>query len=172
MINTKFNLALALMMCNLLPTVTQAVCRDDITPSTPDSRFTINNDGTVTDLQTDLMWMQCSLGQVWEGGECVGDISTFSWSGALSEAQSYSFIGYDDWYLPNIKQLASIVEQACDSPAVNETIFPNTSSNTYWSSSPYAYSDGSAWYINFRNSGDGSYDKSNDEHVRLVRAGQ
>ena len=43
----------------------------------PDSRYAVNNDGTVTEIETGLMWQQCSLGQVWTESNgrisCEGD---------------------------------------------------------------------------------------------------
>lgn len=162
----------ALLVSGLLATQTvSADCRDDITPSTPTSRFTINNNGTVTDNQTGLMWMRCSLGQMWDGTTCTGDAATYPWAEALATADDYNFADFTDWYLPNVKELTSIVETACHSPAINQTVFPNALNSSYWSSSPYAYYYGySAWYVNF-NDGYGSSYKKGNVHVRLVRAG-
>lgn len=154
-----------------------ADCRTDIKPSTPGSRFTINGDGTVTDNNSGLMWMRCSLGQTWDGSSCVGSASSHSWEKALSRAESHSFAGHDDWNLPNIKQLSSILEYACFFPVINETIFPNLPASYYWSSSPYAndaYVNASyhAWLIWFYNGAVTINGKSLGAHVLLVREGQ
>ncbi|NSY33926.1 DUF1566 domain-containing protein [Pseudoalteromonas sp. JC28] len=147
-------------------------CKDNITPSTPNSRFALNENGTVTDTQTGLMWMRCSLGQTWDGSTCTGSASTYTWAQALASADESNYAGFSDWYLPNIKELNSIVETACYDPAINQTVFPNTPSSGYWSSSPYAYYGSSAWLVSFSNGYDGGNSKNYNRHVRLVRAGQ
>lgn len=145
-------------------------CKDNITPSTPTSRFILNNNGTVTDNQTGLMWMRCSLGQMWDGTTCTERASTYTWAQALATASETNYAGFSDWYLPNIKELTSIVETACYNPAINQTVFPNTPSNGYWSSSPDADYNFGAWDVDFYGGYDGSNYKDNSWHVRLVRA--
>jgi hypothetical protein len=161
---------LSILMLIALPSNGQT-CNPSITQSTPAGQFTIN-DGTVTDNKTTLTWMRCSLGQAWDAGDssCTGDASGYNWQEALTAASTV-FAEKGDWRLPNIKELKSIAEQACNSPAINASIFPNTK-NYYWSSSPSASNDGNAWLVNFSNGGDGSSGKSYDRYVRLVRGGQ
>ncbi len=142
--------------------------------STPAADFTVHNDGTVTHNSTGLMWMQCSLGQSWDGATCTGSASDYNWQNALAAGNGYSFAGYTDWRLPNKNELASIVEQRCHNPAINTAIFPATPSDWFWSSSPYAGASYSAWYVNFGNGYVGDVGKHNYDYyrVRLVRAGQ
>lgn len=45
-------------------------------------RYVDHQDGTVTDVLTDLMWMRCYLGQTWNGSTCTGDASKITWSEA------------------------------------------------------------------------------------------
>lgn len=138
-------------------------CNDRVIPSTPDARFSVSGD-EVTDLQTSLIWQRCSVGQSWDGTTCSGSATVHNWSEALVMATA-------DWRLPNIKELTSIVEIACYAPAVNLTVFPETESNLYWSSSPYA-DNSSAWIAPFNNGRDGAVNKLEDHYVRLVRGGQ
>lgn len=63
--------------------------------------FQDNGDGTVTDAATGLMWTQDDSG--------VG----MDWQDALAYAQqknAESYLGHDDWRLPNAKELQSIVD--------------------------------------------------------------
>jgi hypothetical protein len=60
--------------------------------------FENNNDGTITDNNTGLMWMK------WDSGE------TMDWPAALEYAENLEYAGYDDWRLPNAKELQSIVD--------------------------------------------------------------
>jgi hypothetical protein len=59
------------------------------------------------------MWMRCALGQNWNGATCTGSGQAYTWQAALQAAEGSSFAGYSDWRLPDIKELSSIVEQAC-----------------------------------------------------------
>lgn len=152
---------------------TAQTCNYGNIPATaPASRFTDNGDGTVTDQTTGLQWQRCSQGQAWSNGTCAGTATGHTWQAALQLAEAASYAGRSNWRLPNIKELASIVEQACVSPAIDLAVFPGTSSSVFWSSSPYANYTAYAWFVVFRN-GTGGYDgKSHGLQVRLVRGGQ
>jgi hypothetical protein len=164
---------LSILMLIALPSNGQT-CDDSITRSTPTDQFTPNVDGTVTDNKTTLTWMRCSLGQEWieNDSSCTGTASTYSWQTALTTASGTIFAGQDDWRLPNIKELKSIAEQACYSPAINADIFSNTASSAYWSSSPSATDDDNAWIVYFSHGSGGDGGKSGYAYVRLVRGGQ
>lgn len=147
-------------------------CRNDITPTTPSQDFTNHDDGTVTHRKTGLMWMRCALGQSWNGAGCTGDTQSYTWQDALQVADGFSFAGHSDWRLPDIKELGSIVEQACFSPAINATVFPATPSITFWSASLYAGSVFYAWNVDFINGFDYFDGKILNGYVRFVRGGQ
>ena len=151
--------------------VAHADCNDKLRLSTPDSRFTLHEDGTVTDKQTGLIWMRCSLGQSWESSSnsCSGAVASYNWQNALSAAEAHNFAGQTDWYLPNIRELASIIETACFEPAINSTIFPNTPSAGYWSASPAVSSRFASWATFFHDGAYGLGNKRSNFQVRLVR---
>lgn len=109
-------------------TTAQAACNlVNITPSAPDTRYTDNGDNTVTDNQTGLMWKQCVEGISNSVGTCDSGIAeNLEYTNAISHASSTVFATYSDWRLPNLKELASLVEVACFSPAINSTFFPGT----------------------------------------------
>jgi hypothetical protein len=158
-----------------LPVLAQAV-NPNIENITPDSRYTVHNDGTVTDNDTGLMWMQCSEGQSWESnggaGNCTGTATTHTWDAALALANGKAFAGYSDWRLPDIKQLASLVAEDRYSPAINSTIFPATPSSSFWSGSPNANFSGYSWFVYFYRGNDSSSGRYYAYHVRLVRSAQ
>jgi hypothetical protein len=147
-------------------------CNPNIPLQTPDADFTDHGDGTVTHHKTGLMWMKCLLGQ--SGPDCAtaGSHNDYSWQPALVIADGYSFAGYSDWRLPNIKELASIAETACYDPAINLSIFPGDPGSNVWSSSPDANYSKYAWVLSFGYGGDGPNDKGNSYRFRLVRGGQ
>lgn len=122
---------------NLL--VAQECVTDSIIATTPDSQFIVNNDGTVSDKKTGLMWKQCSEGL--SGLNCdTGTSEKLNWQQALQRPQNLNagggFAGYNDWRLPNAKELFSIVEEQCAFPSINSNIFPGTVNNIYWTSTP------------------------------------
>lgn len=59
--------------------------------------YTDNNDGTVTDNITDLMWAQ-------DAGEKM------SYGEAVAGADDYGLAGYNDWRVPTIKELYSLID--------------------------------------------------------------
>lgn len=156
------------LLCGSLNSLAQT-CNERVLPVTPDSRFKISGN-EAHDLKTGLVWQRCSVGQRWDDSTCLGSPATRTWSGALSLAAG-------DWRLPNIKELMSIVERACNSPAINLTVFPNTPSGVYWSSSPFSTNNPAyrrwAYVVWFDEGWDSvGYKGSHTQHVRLVRGGQ
>ena len=159
--------------CSLLPALSYGVC-ENVTLSTPNSRLIDNGDLTITDNATGLMWKQCSEGQG-NNSTCSGSVSTHNWQEALQLASSLNagagFAGFSDWRLPNIKELRSIVEVACHTPAINSTRFPNSDSGNYWSATASISNTSNAWRIEFEegSTSDSRDSRTNSYAVRLVR---
>lgn len=157
----------SLMCCIVIfvPNVYAADCEyGNIMRSMPDNRFIDNEDGTVSDKKTGLMWKKCTEGLSGEGCS-QGQVAWFSFGSALGYMlEVETFAGYDDWRIPNIKELFSIVEDACTSPAINEVIFPNTESWFYLTST-------SGYEIDYGNGNVNSeiVNRYYSRHVRLVR---
>ncbi|SKA83931.1 Protein of unknown function [Thiothrix eikelboomii] len=149
-----------------------------ITETTPSSQFTDNQDGTVTDLKTKLIWKKCAEGQRWEASSnscLVGDgtVIQYNWREALELANttnsSGGFAGSVNWRLPNIKELSSIIENACYGPAINLSVFPSTPAGIFWSATPYIGGNEYAWSVRF-NYGQNSMNYKYDYYfARLVR---
>ena len=143
-------------------------CNPNIAREAPDSRYQLlNGDTEVKDSQTGLIWQRCSLGQTWSGTSCTGTAATYNWVNTLQTAKNMG----NDWRVPNVKELDSLVEEACYDAAINETYFPNTV-GSYWSSSPVAYASGYAWIVDLDNGNNYNVPKSYDNYVRLVRSSQ
>lgn len=176
-INNVIGLMLGMLLWTAPPVWAAAVCNANIRATTPTSDFTLDDaNGMATHLKTGLTWMRCALDQRWNsaGKTCTGSPATYTWGEALRAAQGYSFAGYSDWRLPNIKELATIVERRCYSPSFNETIFPEvmSSGGIYWSSSPVAGDPAGAWVVDFGYGLDGEAQNSGRLYARLVRGGQ
>ncbi len=159
-------IAILTACCLIGPVYAEQTCQSGVAATAPVSHFTVNADNTVTDNTTGLTWMRCSLGQI--GSDCSGGTAaTYTWAGALNEVAN----NYSGWRLPNINELSSIVELKCNDPAINITIFPNTQSGTYWSSSPQASGTYFVWGVNFNDGYDDYKNKDESKYVRLVRGG-
>ena len=133
--------------------------------------FTVSANGQeVTDTKTGLIWRRCAEGMVFNSGTCAGTATLFVHEQALQRARSQSDGG---WRLPNVKELASLVDRSVRDPSIDLTAFPATQSNNFWSSSPYVGNSGYAWYVNFFVGDVRVLDRSYYQYpVRLVRAGQ
>jgi len=92
----------------------QQVCPSGNPRNAPDSRYHVQADGTVRDLQTSLIWQRCSQGQA--GTSCSGTASTPTWAQALVLASNSSFAGQSDWRLPSSKELQTLPECGCNNP--------------------------------------------------------
>jgi hypothetical protein len=167
-----------LLFCCILPAAivhAEQICKPDSIPaSTPDSQFIDNGDGTVTDSATGLMWKKCLEGL--SGNNCEGVEDSFTWQQALQKPDAVNnaggFAGHNDWRLPNINELVSLVEEQCSLPAINLNLFPNTPSWYVWSGSPHAHNS-IAWIVNFLDGTSGGYSRNiSYPAVRLVRGGQ
>ncbi len=163
-----------LFMALLLPALATgaAICRSEQASTSPDANFTVHDNGTVTDISTNLMWKICSEGL--QGKQCQeGKAQLLSWPDAIASATKSNqekFAGYADWRVPNLKELQSLVETRCFNPAINENIFPNTDGSWFWSSTSVASSTGSAWGIGFGAGYGFAKDKTSQTGmVRLVR---
>ncbi|WP_394754218.1 DUF1566 domain-containing protein [Crenothrix sp.] len=180
MSNPKQTTALSCLLV-LLPLLGNAqTCKpQSISATTPTARFTSSNSGWMLDKYTGLMWKTCSEGQVWNSGThaCDYTVDTFTWQGALQQAQKLNAIGgfakFKDWRIPNQKELYTLVEIQCYSPAINLKVFPNTGTNAFvWSSSASPDYNPPAWIVGFSDGSFSLQDKSYSGQVRLVRAGQ
>ncbi len=127
----------------------------------------------VIDSTTGLAWARCVVGQTWNGTTetCTGEALRLTWQEALQASSSYQAGNFDDWRVPNIKELVSIVERACVDPATNLTIFNSAPAQNYWSSTPNtnATKKDEAWAMGFYNGRIDSNNKNSDFYVRMVR---
>lgn len=164
-------------------------------------RYVDNGDGTVSDLNTGLVWEQKSPG----GTDDVHDVNNlYSWStsgtapdgtaftdflGTLNNGVSthgYAtdpitgcFTNHCDWRLPSISELWGIVDRAAPGcldypypPCIDPAFGPVQSWGIYWSATTYDAGDpGIALLVSFY-VGTAYYDaKTSNDYVRAVRGG-
>ena len=125
-------------------------------------RFTDNENGTVTDNATGLMWAKDG-----QGAGCYNG-GSIRWAQALTYAEGLTFAEYTDWRVPNIKELLSIVDFSKRQPAIDE-IFVNTEVAYYWSSTTYIGITAEALIIYFYWGWINWQTKTDRSNLRLVR---
>ncbi len=157
-----------------------------IAETAPTSNYIVDTSReVVTDTTTGLMWKMCLEGL--SGTDCTsGSVASVTFSGAttlVDDANTAMFAGYDNWRLPNIKELRTTVEEQCRQPAFNEEVFPNVPGSGYvFSNTPRSYREtgeiwlwlittaqGALYPYGVNSSGSGATSSS---HVRLVRNAQ
>lgn len=141
--------------------------------------YTDNGDGTVTDNRTGLTWEKKTDANV---------NNTYTWQGALDYAAELNamnggagFAGHNDWRLPNIKELLTIVDYGRFNPSIDPIFGPTAGAlNTvrYWSSTSWAAfnPEVNAWAVDFADAfgnytGLTPFGKTSSLRVRAARGG-
>lgn len=115
--------------------------------ASPTPRFVDNNDGTVTDKLTSLIWLQ--------DADRFGEVT---WEQALENARNLSAgsCGLNDnsqpgdWRLPNIKEFFSLIDYGNADPIIPDDarkLFKNVRSSIYWTSTSFAPAPTLAWMM-------------------------
>jgi hypothetical protein len=153
-----------------------------------------NGDGTITDLNTGLMWEQKIRDIVTAQGNhdvtrrFIWDSvapTIWDWLEQVNTEGGTGLGGHNDWRIPNVKELQSIIDYGLLNPAVDPA-FNNgpgigacsvaecslTATGSYWSSTTGAAFTPSAWIVDF-SVGFVTGGLKNDElhFVRAVRGG-
>jgi hypothetical protein len=141
----------------------------------PSPRFKDNSNQTVTDNLTGLIWTKDGNTPSPSAWTCSPGVFLKTWQGALDHVKclnANSFLGHNDWRLPNVNELESLVNYGQNNPVnwLNSNYFTNVQIY-YWSSSTGAISTLDAWWVNMTR-GRVQYDsKSEIYYVWPVRGG-
>ncbi len=116
-----------------------------------------------------FLFSRIHLGLQWQDNIDV-TIVTRDYDGAVKYCEDLSLDWHDDWRLPTIKELQTIVD-------INRTYYPIKSSfdnlafqGSYWTSNTFAWDEVSyAWAVNFYDGNIGRKYKSDEFYVRCVR---
>lgn len=146
----------------------RAHCTEGLPSSTPPRRYDTSHPGTLVDLMTGLMWQRCVAGR--SGNECAeGSAGLQDWTSALEQAAQDTHAGFDDWRLPNIRELASLHDTCAYGPALSPLLFPGMPAEPIWSASPAPPAD--AWQMNALDGQHQRAARSNSAHSLRVRGG-
>jgi hypothetical protein len=107
----------------------------DFTKVSPTERFLDNQDGTVTDTRTNLMWIK--------NGWRLDFVSALTWQEAIKKCKNFNAGGYSDWRLSTIDEWKTLIDTSKQAPALVE---PNPFENIivhmpYWSHSEFVVAD-------------------------------
>ena len=112
-----------------------------------------NGETIVHDTKTNLTWQKTY-------------VSDKTWEEALSHCEQLNYGGYSNWRLPNKNELTSLVNYGTHFPASD---FPNTPSESFWTSSTKVGSTSYAWSVKFDYGSVNSNTKSTKNRVRCVK---
>ena len=116
-----------------------------------------DNTEIVTDTYTHLQWQdnaQSKDSKVWED--------------SIGYCEDLDLGGYDDWRLPNIIELLSIMDDTKVEPAIDSK-FKNVVQTDYWTSTTRESDTKVAYIVNFKNGESYFMFKTYDAPVRCVR---
>jgi hypothetical protein len=106
---------------------------------------------------------------MWQDDDKAKSIK-LSWSKAKKYCKDSDYMGFDDWYLPNVYELEGIVDFNKHNPAIKDG-FKNVVSKRYWSSSVSRMFSTNAWAVDFKYAGIGNYNSAETVkfYLRCVR---
>jgi hypothetical protein len=136
--------------------------------------YTANADGTITDSSTGLIWEKLT-----NDGTIHDFDNLYTWDLAfqkIADLNAANFAGYNDWRLPNLNELLTLVDYGRAGPAVdpvlsNKTLNSFSKSSLYWSSTSFRYNPANAWFVDFKEGKVKANGKTNLHYVRAVRGG-
>ncbi len=145
----------------------------------PSPRFTANNDTTITDNLTGLFWapngnLITTRDSNWEkqGKVFAGAIT---WQHALdymAKLNAENYLGHNDWRLPNIKEMRSLINYVQPNTAawLNSQGFTNAQSGDfYWTSTSCSNDGYRAWVVDMDHGNMNYFDKAKSHQVWPVR---
>ena len=103
----------------------------------------------VIDLLTSTEWMRCSVGQRWNGQNCIGKIINLNHEQMEEVLAIASEQLGSGWRLPNRKELESLVCRDCKIPKIDIEVFPNTDPVPYWTGERNKFAKKHFWSVNF-----------------------
>lgn len=138
----------------------------------PTPRFTNNNNGTVTDNLTGLIWLQkadCFGNQTWANALANANLlNSASNSCGLTDGSAAG-----DWRLPNINELRSLLDLQNNPPLPPSghpfTGIPAQIGTYWWTSTTNAKATNNAWYISASDGSEGLSLKSNSRIAWAVK---
>ena len=137
--------------------------------------YTDNGDGTVTDNVSGLTWEKktdANVNGVYTWADALAYVEALN---AMNGSQGYA--GHNDWRMPNVRELQSILDYGRLPPMIDPALGPTVgilNFVNFWSSTTamLAYYPGtSAWAVDFLNGEMLAFGKGSFLRIRAVRGG-
>lgn len=140
-------------------------------PASAQERYTPSAESQeITDSKTSLVWRRCAEGMAWKGRSCTGTAVFPNQADAAARAKAAAAATGQDWRLPTMKELSSIVavrEAEEGKAAIDPVAFPATPIARFWTSS--SVGTGYFMYVAFSEGSAGEGARNAPGAVRLVR---
>jgi len=94
------------------------------------------------------------------------------WQDAIDYCKALTLESHDDWRLPNINELKSLIDRSKREPAIRENIFKYIGTNNYyryWSSTSVVDDEDNAWVVDFNYGYVYWRNKNDNYYVRCIR---
>ncbi|MBL4658883.1 MAG: DUF1566 domain-containing protein [Alcanivoracaceae bacterium] len=101
----------------------------------------------------------------------IGDYFEPSWNKLINISNNSVFCGKNNWRAPTIDELSGLGNYSTFLPAIDTNFFPYTLNevrSTFWSASPTALFDNSAWVVYFREARIKIVARDSLQRIRLV----
>lgn len=97
----------------------------------------------------------------------------YTWSAAINYCESLQYGGYDDWRLPDLREMRTIVSFGNENPpAIHPSYFLNTPPEVFWTSSENITDKTLGAFVDFMYGGSGLRYKDGEYSARCVRGNE
>ncbi len=114
----------------------------------------------ILDTETNIMWQKFNA------------YSSDTWSNAIGSCNDSIFGSYEDWFLPNLNELQTIIDYSSSDPAINSIFIAGSNmDHDFWTSTVERNSAGKAYIIRFESYGAilGGYDQTETKFYMCAR---
>ena len=98
-------------------------------------------------------------------------VQPVKWEEAIRYCESLALANHNDWRLPNLHELRSILDRTKTDPAIVKA-FKNTNAAWYWSSTTHEHYKHKAWNVYFKDGDIQDKNKGYYNFTKCVRGGK
>ncbi len=135
------------------------------------NNYLMEKEHLILDLQNNILWLRCSVGQIWKNNTCEGTAIKLTMEQVEQAKEKAREQLKGDWRLPTRKELESIVCFECGKVKINSQFFPNTPYEPFWTGEKNTWYKNFFWSVNFFTGHTfGRFPGTIPNFVRLVRS--